>query len=313
MKKGNSLAVNIGGIRMKNPVMTASGTFGYGAEYSRLIDINKLGAIVTKTITIKPRQGNPVPRLVETPSGIINSIGLQNVGIEVFLREKLPFLRKLKTRVIVSIAGNRMEDYVKLAGILDGEKIDGIELNISCPNVKGGIKSAGRTGAGLFAQDAGISSELVSRVRRATVLPLIVKLSPNVTDISGIAAGVEAAGADAIALVNTFRAMVINVDNRRPVIAGGTGGLSGPAIRPLAVRLVWETVKAVKVPVIGIGGIMNTNDALEFIIAGAGAVSVGTGIFVDPQIPLKIIRGLKEYLSENRLTGIGEIKGALKI
>lgn len=309
VKKRNSLAVNIGGIRMKNPVMAASGTFGYGEEYSQLIDINKLGAIVTKTITIKPRQGNPVPRLVETPSGIINSIGLQNVGIEVFLREKLPFLKKLKTRVIVSIAGNRMEDYVKLAGILDGEKIDGIELNISCPNVKGGIK--GKAGNRLFAQDAEVSSGLVSRVRRATGLPLIVKLSPNVTDIAGIAVGVEAAGADAIALVNTFQAMAIDVNNRKPAIAVGTGGLSGPAIRPLAVKMVWETAKAVKVPVIGMGGIMNTNDALEFIIAGAGAVSVGTGIFVDPQIPLKIIRGLKEYLSENGIAGIGEIKGTL--
>ncbi len=308
VKKGNELTVNIGGIKMKNPVMTASGTFGYGEEYSRLVDLNKIGAVVTKTITLQPRQGNPVPRLVETPSGIINSIGLQNVGIKMFLKEKLPFLIKFKTRIIVSVAGDKIEDYVRLAGMLDGEKVDGIELNISCPNVKGAGNSGKRNK--LFAQDKDITHELVSRVRKETGLPLIVKLTPNVTDIAAIALEAEAAGADAIALVNTFQAMAIDVDNRKPVIAAGSGGLSGPAIKPIALRMVWETARAISIPVIGMGGIMSTGDALEFIIAGASAVSIGTGIFVNPQLPLEIARGIRDYMTKNRIKTVNEITGA---
>ena len=307
VKKKNTLATNLAGIAMNNPVMVCSGTFGYGEEYSELLDVNKLGAIVTKTITLKPREGNPVPRILETASGIINSIGLQNVGIEKFIEDKLPFLEKLDTRIIVSIAGGSAEEFAELAKILDSKNIDGIELNLSCPNVKGGAKSGK-----LFAQDCNATFRLVKKARKATSKPVIVKLSPNVTDIGSLAKTAESAGADGISLVNTFQAMAIDVDKRKPVMAKGTGGLSGPCIKPIAVRMVWEAARSVKLPVIGMGGIMNARDALEFIIAGARAVSVGTGLFADPEIPFKIINGLQKYLSANNINHISKLCGTLK-
>jgi dihydroorotate dehydrogenase (NAD+) catalytic subunit len=301
IKNKGCLEVNIGSIKMQNPVMVASGTFGYGEEYSELVDINKLGAVVTKTITLEPREGNPPPRMIETPSGMINSIGLQNVGVEEFVDKKLPFLKKFKARIIVSIAGNTVEEYAQLASILDKEKIDGIELNISCPNV---MHAGGKT---LFAQDAAITDELVHKARKATSLPLIIKLSPNVTDIVEIAVRAEDAGADALSLVNTFQAMAVKINN------GGvskiiTGGLSGPAIKPIALRMVWEVAHNVEIPVIGMGGIMDVEDAIEFLIAGASAVAVGTAMFINPQAPVKIIAGIEEYLRKNKLGSVRELQ-----
>ncbi|MEW6609348.1 MAG: dihydroorotate dehydrogenase [bacterium] len=285
------LTVNIASIKMKNPVMVASGTFGYGEEYAQLIDLNKLGAIVSKGITLAPRQGNPPPRIVETPCGMLNAIGLENVGVEKFIKEKLPYLRQFDTPLIANIAGKTVEEYVELARRLDG-LVDGLEINISCPNVaKGGLE---------FGQDASLTYQVVSNVRQVSKVPLITKLSPNVTDIKVIARAAEDAGTDAISLINTILGMAIDVNTRKPVLANITGGLSGPAIKPIALRMVFEVAKVVHVPIIGQGGIMNTTDALEFIIAGATAVAVGTANFVDPQLPLKIIAGIENYLRENK-------------
>ncbi|MEW6618941.1 MAG: dihydroorotate dehydrogenase [bacterium] len=285
------LTVNIASIKMKNPVMVASGTFGYGEEYAQLIDLNKLGAIVSKGITLAPRQGNPPPRIVETPCGMLNAIGLENVGVEKFIKEKLPYLRQFDTPLIANIAGKTVEEYVELARRLDG-LVDGLEINISCPNVaKGGLE---------FGQDSSLTYQVVSNVRQVSKVPLITKLSPNVTDIKVIARAAEDAGTDAISLINTIMGMAIDVNTRKPILANITGGLSGPAIKPIALRMVFEVAKAVHVPIIGQGGIMNTTDALEFIIAGATAVAVGTANFVDPQVPLKIIAGIENYLRENK-------------
>lgn len=279
--------VNIAGIKMKNPVMAASGTFGYGEEYSELIDLNMLGAIVTKSVTLKPRKGNPPPRICETPAGMLNSIGLQNDGLKIFLEKQLPFLSQFDTPVIVNIAGENIAEYVEIAKALSKEKgISGIELNISCPNVKKGCIA--------FGIEPKLTKELVKAVRKSTKLPLIVKLSPNVTDITVIARAAVSAGADALSLINTVLGMAIDIKTKKPKLANITGGLSGPAIKPIAIRMVWQVAHAVKVPIIGIGGIMTADDAKEFFLAGAKAVQVGTANFVDVQAAIKIIEGLKQ-------------------
>jgi len=304
-EKPPNLAIELAGISLKNPVMVASGTFGYGEEYAQLVDLNRLGAIVAKTITLKPRLGNEPPRMVETASGVLNSIGLQNIGIDAFINEKLPFLKEYDVPLIVSIAGETTDEYVQLAKTLQGEKITGLELNLSCPNIKYDRKL-------MFAQNPQATHQVVSRVREATSLPLMVKLSPNVTDIASIAKMCEEAGADGVSLINTFTGMAIDVENRKPKIGQITGGLSGPAIKPIALRMVYEVHKAVKIPIIGIGGIMTAGDALEFIIAGAKAVAIGTGNFVDSLTPIKVIDGIREYMIKNKIKDIKLIVGSLK-
>jgi len=300
------LSVEIAGLKLKNPVMVASGTFGYGQEYSDLFDLNRLGAIVTKSITLKPRSGNPPPRIVETPSGMLNAIGLQNVGLESFISQKMPFLRGLNIPVIVNISGDSPDEYIELAERLSTvEGIAALELNISCPNVKKGGMAIGI--------DPEETHELVWRVRRVTGLPLIVKLTPNVTDITLIAKAAVDGGAEALSLVNTFLAMAVDVERRRPMLANVTGGLSGPAIRPIAVRMVWQVAQAVDVPVIGIGGVMSWRDALEFLIVGASAVAVGTANFVNPMAPIQIIEGIAEYLQRHRVRSIRDLIGSLQI
>jgi dihydroorotate dehydrogenase (NAD+) catalytic subunit len=281
--------MELAGIKMKNPVMVASGTFGFGKEYSDYIDLNKLGAIVTKSVTLKPREGNPPPRLVETPAGMLNSIGLQNEGIEYFLKEDLPFLAKFDTPTIVNIAGESVEEYAELAKILSKETmVKGIEVNISCPNVnKGGMA---------FGVDPNLTAEVISAVRKAATQPVIAKLTPNVTDITVIAKAAEAAGADALSLINTIVGMSIDIETGKSRLGTLTGGLSGPAVKPIAVRMVYEVAHAVKVPVIGIGGIMTGNDAIEFFLAGAKAVQVGTANFVDTEAPVRIIREIEDHV-----------------
>ncbi len=303
--KTPNLAIELAGISLKNPVIVASGTFGYGEEYAELVDLNSLGAIVAKTITLKSRPGNEPPRIVETASGVLNSIGLQNVGVDAFINEKLPFLRKYEVPIIASIAGETTEEYVRLAKALREAEISGLELNLSCPNVKYKRRL-------MFAQDSGATHRAVSSVRKATGLPLLVKLSPNVTDIASIARVCEEAGADGVSLTNTFTGMAIDVENRKPILRRITGGLSGPAIKPIALRMVYEVHKAVEIPIIGMGGIMTAGDALEFIIAGAKAVAIGTGNFVDPLTPIKVIDGIKEYLKKNKIKDIKSIVGSLQ-
>lgn len=298
------LSVNIGKLILKNPVMTASGTFGYGEEYAEFVDLNRLGAVVVKGLSLKPREGNPPPRIVETPSGMLNSIGLQNIGIERFIREKMPFLRQFDTAVIANFFGDTIEEYREAAMALsDVEGIYGLEMNISCPN-----KEAGWS---IFGTDPRTTYKVVSSVREATKLPLIVKLSPNVTDISMMAKVAEDAGADAISLINTITGMAIDIKTKRPKLANIKGGLSGPAIRPVAVRMVWEASKAVRIPIIGMGGIMNYEDALEFILAGSTAVAVGTANFVNPLVTMDIISGIERYMMENNIKSIKEIIGGI--
>lgn len=300
-----NLSVQVGGILMKNPVMTASGTFGYGEEFASLVDLNKLGGIVVKGLSLKPSAGNPPPRTLETCGGMLNAIGLENVGIEAFAQERLPFLKALKTPVILNIYGHEINAYAELAErIQDMDGIAGIEVNISCPNIKaGGIA---------FGTDPKMAFEVVKAVREKTRLPLIAKLSPNVTDIQVIARSVEEAGADAVSLINTIIGMAVDVATRRPKLANITGGLSGPAIKPIALRMVWEAARAVGVPVIGIGGIMDAMDALEFLIVGASAVQVGTANLVNPQATMEIVEGIRSYLVENNITDISDIIGSLR-
>ncbi|UCD72170.1 MAG: dihydroorotate dehydrogenase [Syntrophobacterales bacterium] len=299
------MSVDIAGIKLKNPVMAASGTFGYGEEFFPMVDLNHLGAIITKGISLKPMEGNPPPRIVETVSGMINSIGLQNVGVQAFIRDKVPFLSQFKTPVIANIFGETVRDYGELAKRLnDLPVIAGLEVNISCPNVA--------SGGMLFGADPKMAHLVVRTVKRFAHRPVIVKLSPNVTDITLIAKAVEEAGANAISLINTLRAMAIDPQSRRPLLSSIFGGLSGPAIKPVALRLVWEAVNAVKIPVIGIGGIMNSDDALEFIIAGARAVQVGTANFVNPTACIEIIDGIEAYLRENGFQHINELVGSLR-
>jgi dihydroorotate dehydrogenase (NAD+) catalytic subunit len=305
MTKPN-LSVDIAGIKLRNPVMTASGTFGYGAEFAPYMDLEKIGAIVTKGLSLKPKAGNPTPRIVETPGGMLNAIGLQNVGIDAFISEKLPFIRTISTPVIVNLYGNTLEEYGELAALIDTiPEVAGIEVNISCPNVKqGGI---------VFGTDPQAAYEVVSLVRESTIKPIIVKLSPNVTDIVVMAQSCVDAGADALSLINTLTGMAIDLQKRRPILANITGGLSGPAIKPVALRMVWQVAKAVHVPIIGIGGIMTATDALEFILAGATAIQVGTANFLDPSAAQTIAEGMEAYLVENGISDIKELIGALKV
>ncbi|MEG6522164.1 dihydroorotate dehydrogenase [Desulfotomaculum sp. 1211_IL3151] len=298
-----NLAVKIGQLKMLNPVTTASGTFGYGQEYSPYVDIDRLGAIVVKGTTLEPREGNPTPRLVETPAGILNSIGLQNVGVDHLIQAYLPYFAKLTTPVIVNISGNTIEDYADLAARLDGlGGIAALEVNISCPNVKKGGMA--------FGSDAKTAAEVTKAVRQATTLPVIVKLSPNVTDITEIAKSVEAVGADGLSAINTLLGMAIDVQRRKPVLGNILGGLSGPAVKPVAVRAVWQVYKAVAIPIIGMGGIMNAADALEFILAGATAVAVGTANFVNPRATLEVLEGIENYLMEHGMNDINQLIGA---
>ncbi len=298
------IAVQIASLALKNPVIAASGTFGYGQEYAPLIQAGDFGAIVTKGISLLPSPGNPGPRIAETPSGMLNAIGLQNVGLDTFISEKMPLLRAGSTPVIVNFYGSTVEEYVELAGRLsEVEGIAALEANISCPNIKqGGIS---------FGTDARMAGEITARVRAVTHLPLIVKLTPNAADIAGIARSVEQGGADALSLINTLTGMMIDPQTRRPVLANITGGLSGPAIRPIAVRMVWQVCGAVRIPVIGLGGIMNADDALQFLIAGACAVQVGTGLFVDPDIPARIAGGIQEYMAVHGFERLEQIVGSL--
>ncbi|MBI5888851.1 MAG: dihydroorotate dehydrogenase [Deltaproteobacteria bacterium] len=284
--------------------MTASGTFGYGMEFGGYTDLNRLGAVVVKGLSLKPRAGNPGPRIVETPGGMLNAIGLQNVGVEVFLKEKLPLLKGLKCRVIANIFGETIEDYAELAKRLDNaEGLCAVEINISCPNVKkGGI---------VFGTDPIEAARVVHAVRRSTGLPVITKLSPNVTDIKVLVRAVEDAGTDAVSLINTLTGMAVDVERRRPVLAMSTGGLSGPAIRPVAVRMCWEAAKAARTPIIGMGGIVTASDALEFIIAGASAVQVGTASFIDPDAAVKVAAGIADYVKRHKTT-VRELIGSLK-
>jgi dihydroorotate dehydrogenase (NAD+) catalytic subunit len=299
------LSVKIAGVKFSNPVLVASGTFGYGEEYKSLIDLNKLGGIITKSITLHPREGHPPPRTFETPSGMLNAIGLANVGVEKFITEKLPFLRSLKTRIIVNVAGSTVSEYVEVVKRLDRKKgIDMLEINISCPNVKeGGIA---------FGSKVKSAYDCIKAVRENTSYPIIAKLSPNVTDITEIANAVQEAGADAISLINTLVGMAIDTEKMRPVLANVTGGLSGPAIKPVALAMVWKVAKAVRVPVIGIGGILNAEDALEFILAGASMIQVGTANFIDPQTSIKIVNGLSAYCRKKKIRKITDLVGKLK-
>jgi len=299
------LSVKIGKIKFENPVLVASGTFGYGEEYAQLIDLNKLGGIITKSITLNPREGNPPPRTCETPSGMLNAIGLANVGVDSFIKEKLSFLRSLDTKIIVNVAGSTLEEYVKVVKRLNRVKgIHMLEINISCPNVKmGGLQ---------FGASEESAHEIIKTITENTNYPVMAKLTPNVTDITRIALAVEEAGCQAISLINTLVGMAINSDTRKPFLSNITGGLSGPAIKPVALAMVWRVAQEVKVPVIGIGGIMDTKDALEFLLAGASMIQVGTANFVDSRASIKIIEGLKEYCENNGIKRIRELVGRVE-
>lgn len=301
----NTLSVTIGKLKLNNPVMVASGTFGYAEEFKDFIDLKKLGAIVTKTVTLKPRSGNKPARTCETPAGMLNSIGLENPGIEKFIQENLPLAARYKVPVIVSIsAEDDPDELVQLARRLNKVKsAAAIELNISCPNLQHDR---------LIAQDAQATREIVGKVRKVTEKTLITKLSPNVTSISEIALAAEAAGSDAVSLINTITGMSVDIASRRPKLANITGGLSGPAIRPIAVRMCWEVYNKIKIPIIGMGGIIDLQSALEFILAGASGLSVGTANFVNPQVTVKIIHGLKQYLRRNKISDIKELTGSLQ-
>jgi dihydroorotate dehydrogenase (NAD+) catalytic subunit len=299
-----NLSVTIGNLKLKNPVMTASGTFGYGEEYSEFVDLNKLGAIVVKGISLKPMDGNPPPRIWETPCGMLNSIGLQNVGLKKLVEEKLPYLKQFNTPVIANILANTIRGYAQLAKVLDDSGVEGIELNVSCPNVKkGGIS---------FGTDKKTLVRLISKVRQSVKnAVLITKLSPNVSSIREFAKIAEDSGSDAISLINTIPGMAIDVETRRPRLSNITGGLSGPAIKPVAVRMVWESYNAVKIPIIGMGGIMNAGDAIEFMLAGATAVAVGTANFINPRAVESIIAGIEDYFQRNAIHDVKEIIGCM--
>jgi len=298
------LRITIGGLVFKNPVLTASGTFGYGKEFAPYVNLHHLGGVVVKGISLEPRRGNPPPRIVETTGGMLNAIGLENVGLDRFITEKMPYLRGIGTRVIVNILGDSLEEYQALGQRLsEVEGISALEVNISCPNVKkGGVA---------FGTDPTMAEAVTRAVCAHSTLPVIVKLSPNVTDIAQIARAVEAGGAQAVSLINTLLGMAIDAKSRRPRLANIVGGLSGPAIKPIALRMVWQVAQAVKIPVIGIGGITTTEDALEFLLAGATAIEVGTANFVNPRASQEIVEGLARYVTDNRLDGIDEVIGGL--
>jgi len=300
------LTVRLGPLTLKNPVLLASGIFGYGDEFAGLADYSQLGALVLKTITREPRAGNPPAcRTAETPAGMVNAIGLENVGLEAFLRDKLPLALAHDTNLIASIAGDTPEDFAHCAAALDSTPLAALEINISCPNVKHGGMA--------FGVSPEASAEVVSAVRAATTKPIIAKLTPNVTDITAIAAACQRAGADALSLTNTFSAMVIDVEKRCPLLAANTGGLSGPAIRPAAVYRVFQVARAVDLPVIGMGGIWNASDALEFILAGASAVAIGTALYADPAVGHRVLAGLRDYLERHRLATITDLIGSLEL
>ena len=300
-----NLSVEIGRLRLRNPVMTASGTFGYGEEYAPYVNLSRLGAIVVKGLSLKPRMGNPPSRIVETPCGMLNAVGLQNVGVNAFIREKLPFLTQFDLPVIANIFGESVEEYVKVAEILSqASGVHALEVNISCPNVKkGGIA---------FGANPDMAADVTRRVKASTDLPVIVKLTPNVTDIAEIAESVEAAGADAISLINTITGMSVDIERRVPHLRNITGGLSGPAIKPVALRMVWQVIQRVSVPVIGLGGIMTARDALEFLIVGARAVQVGTAHFIHPHAAIDILEGIEDYLEQHQFDDINQLIGTLK-
>ncbi|HOG10909.1 MAG TPA: dihydroorotate dehydrogenase [Smithella sp.] len=294
------MAVSLGRLKLNNPVMTASGTFGYGEEYAGYVDLNKLGAIVVKGLSLKPRLGNPPPRIMETTGGMLNAVGLQNIGVDAFIEEKIPFLRQYDTKVIANIYGETYDEYKKVARKLSSVKgIHALEVNISCPNVKNGGLS--------FGSDPKIAARMTRAVKDETSLPVIVKLTPNVTDIAAIAEAVEKAGADAISLINTLTGMSVDLKTRRPHLKNITGGLSGPAIKPVALRMVWQVVQRVSIPVIGIGGIMTAEDALEFLVLGAKAVQIGTANFINPLVTMEVVEGMKNYLAEQKIKDINEI------
>ena len=298
------LSVKIAGVEFNNPLIAASGTFGFGREYGEFYPLEKLGGISCKGITLKRRDGNPVPRVAETPSGMLNAVGLQNPGVDVFIKEDLPWLKQQNTVVIANIAGNTAEEYCEMAEKLSDTEIDMIELNISCPNVKsGGVQ---------FGTSCESVGAITAAVRRHCTKPLIVKLSPNVTDIVSIAKSAEANGADAISMINTLTGMRIDINTRRPIIRNNTGGMSGPAIFPVAVRMVWQVASAVNIPIIGMGGISTWQDAVEMLIAGASALQIGTVFFSDPYAPIKINEGIKRFLDENGLKNVTELTGTIK-
>ena len=300
------LQVNLGGLELKNPVMTASGTFGYGYEYDDFIDVSSLGGIIVKGTTLNPREGNKYPRLAETPQGIINAVGLQNKGVDFFCKNINPKLTKYTTNVLVNVSGSTIDDYVATAErINELDNIPAIELNISCPNVKEGGMA--------FGTSTESASKVVEAVRKVYKKHLMVKLSPNVTSIADIAKAVEGAGADSVSLINTLLGMAIDAEKRKPVISTITGGLSGAAVKPIALRMVWQVSKAVNIPIVGLGGIMNATDAIEFLLAGASAIQIGTANFIDPTTSVKVVKGIEEYLERNSFTSVKEIIGGLLV
>ena len=302
-----NLEVDIAGIKLKNPVITASGTFGYGQEYAPFIDLNKLGAMILKGIFLNPKMGNPPPRIIETPSGMLNSIGLQGVGVEVLINEKLSYLKKINTPIIINICGDTIEEYIELARRLGevstDKKIAALEINISCPNVQGGGM--------VWGTDPRLTYQIVNNIRKVTTLPLIVKLSPNVTNIKTIAQAAEEGGADGLSLINTLFGMVVDINSQKPKLSNVSGGLSGPAIKPVALWMVWQVFQTVDIPIIGIGGIVKAEDALEFIIVGARAIEVGTANFINPHVTIEIIEGIEKYLIEKNIKNINELVGSL--
>ena len=300
------LKVNLGTIQLKNPVMTASGTFGYGTEYADFMDVSRIGGIVVKGTTLRDRQGNAYPRMAETPSGMLNAVGLQNKGVDYFVDHIYPEIKDVNTSIFVNVSGSTIEDYIETAAkINELDKIPGIELNISCPNVKEGGMA--------FGTSCLSASQVVKAVRKVYSKELMVKLSPNVTSISDIAKAVEAEGADSVSLINTLLGMAIDADKRKPVLSTVTGGLSGPAVKPVALCMVWQVAQSVKIPVVGMGGIMNARDAIEFLLAGASAIQIGTANFIDPTVSVKVLEGIEAYLSQHNFSSVNEIIGALEV
>lgn len=300
------LKVNLGTIQLKNPVMTASGTFGYGKEYADFIDVSRIGGVVVKGTTLRDRQGNAYPRMAETPSGMLNAVGLQNKGVDYFVDHIYPEIKDVNTSIFVNVSGSTIEDYIETAAkINELDKIPGIELNISCPNVKEGGMA--------FGTSCLSASQVVKAVRKVYSKELMVKLSPNVTSISDIAKAVEAEGADSVSLINTLLGMAIDADKRKPVLSTVTGGLSGPAVKPVALCMVWQVAQSVKIPVVGMGGIMNARDAIEFLLAGASAIQIGTANFIDPTVSVKVLEGIEAYLSQHNFSSVNEIIGALEV
>lgn len=298
-------SVNLAGIKMKNPVTVASGTFGYGREFEEFIDLNKLGGICTKGTSLKPRAGNKPPRVYETPAGMLNAIGLQNPGVTYFMENDLPYLKKFDTAIIVNACGSTIDEYVELAKVLNTLDIDGVELNLSCPNVKAGCLAFGTTYEGV--------KEVTSQVRKVLDKPLIVKLTPNVTDITMPAKGAEDAGADGVSLINTLLGMSIDIHTRRPHLANNTGGLSGPCVKPVGVRMVYQVAVKVNIPILGLGGIVTANDAIEYMLAGASAVSIGTGNFIAPDVAIQVVDGIEDYMKKYNIQDINEIVGTVQM